>query len=139
MIVAKHPPIDGDPCYVELANGNYLFDYVEALLIMLREDVCHFGSGYHPDKQLSPESFITIGVYVGCNDLFYWASADAECVSFPEVEDLYRSWLDDPKWGAWVWCCKRRKLQPQAPVKRDMIEDGVWTGELEALPVPAPS
>lgn len=136
----KHPPIEGDPCYFKMAEDDYVFLYDEALRILLREEVCFFGSVWHPDKKMSDEgAFLAIGVFVSCNDLFYWACADSEDINFGEVEDLYRHYLNDNKWGSWIWCCKHRKLQPQVPVKADMIKDGVWTDELEALPEPAPS
>jgi hypothetical protein len=137
---AKHPPIEGDPCYLKMGNDDYVFLDKEALLILLREEVCFFGSVWHPDKKMSDEgAFLAIGVFVNCNDLFYWACADAERIGHSEVEDLYRQHLADKQWGAWIWCCKHRKLQPQEPVKKDMIKAGAWTDELEALPKPAPS
>lgn len=76
----------------------------------------------------------TMVAFVICNDLFAWGGADCENVE--NEEDLIAIWKEykkDPINGTMIWCCKKRKMQPQFPIKRDWIKDGVWNDELEAL------
>lgn len=76
----------------------------------------------------------TVILFVGCNDLFAWGCADAEDLPYSEIPALYRAWREDPEYGVERWCCFRRNLQPQGPVKRDWVESGKWDAALEALP-----
>jgi hypothetical protein len=83
-----------------------------------------------------------VALMVGCNDLFFWACADAEPI--PPIG--FSAGLDGPFWdlydryrksgpdGVVVWCCLRRGMRPQTPIERDMRKAGTWTDELEALP-----
>lgn len=73
-------------------------------------------------------------VVVNCNDLFWWATADAEPLPYSEILNLYQAWKADPKWGFAHWACLHRGLRPQAPIERDMRTDGAWSDALEALP-----
>lgn len=75
---------------------------------------------------------------VNCNDLFYWACADAEPLPFDQIEQVYVAW----KLGGYAldkWTCHRRNLRPQVPVVTKMKEAGEWDDEMESLPAPAPS
>lgn len=81
----------------------------------------------------------TLELYINCNDLFWWASADAEPCKPSELESLYKAWNENHKWGVSIWCCMHRNLQPQLPVRTAMSKDGVWTGALSSLPEPSPS
>ena len=101
----------------------------KALSELLADDILFVGAN----------STDTVRLYVCCNDLFYWASADAEDLPQDEIGSLYKAWQANKKWGASIWCCKRRNLQPQAPVKAMMQKEGAWTDEVEALPNPEPS
>jgi len=87
--------------------------------------------------EISEES--TTVLYVNCNDLFYWGTADAESLPNSEIGNLYRMWKANPKWGVDKWCCLRRKLRPQIPIVEMMKKDGFWDEELESLPAPTPS
>lgn len=53
--------------------------------------------------------------FVQCNDLFYWASADAERIAPEEYPDLLKALDESPENGAELWCARHRKLRPQAP------------------------
>lgn len=75
----------------------------------------------------------TIVLFVLCNDLFYWASGDAESITINELPDFLEHILKE-KWGADKWTCKKRKLRPQQPIIERMKEDGVWDADMEALP-----
>ena len=80
-----------------------------------------------------------VTIAVNCNDLFYWACADAEDLPYEEIANLYRMWKADPKYGADRWACLRRKLAPQKPVEKRWREHGTWDAEMDALPKPGPS
>lgn len=85
----------------------------------------------------------TIGLYVDCSDIFHYATADAEplpLVGFKdewdqEVIRLYDLVRGDPKWGSVCWCCFRRNRRPVGRVVERMRDDGVWSDELESLPI----
>lgn len=73
-------------------------------------------------------------LFVNSNDIFAWGCADAEDLPHDEVPALFALWHESHAWGAIKWCCFRRKEQPQAPIKRDMIKNGVWCKRMDALP-----
>lgn len=81
----------------------------------------------------------TTVVFVMCNDLFYWGTSDGEDLPYDEITNLLKMHLLDPAWGSSKWCCKKRNLQPQKPIKRDMIKSGHWEEWMDALPEPMPS
>ena len=135
-VKAKFTPLANDLCYCGPdKDGDYFFDEHQALMNLLKANVCFFGSVWHPDRDMDgKDAYLGIGVFVNCNDLFYWACADAETMKQSEVEDLYRQHIANLRWGATLWACKHRNLQPQVPVKEKMIKEGVWNAELNALP-----
>jgi len=75
----------------------------------------------------------TIVLFVICNDLFAWGTADGENITLEEIPNLYKSWANDKHWGVSKWCCKKRNLKPQKPIIEDMKKDGVWDSEMEKL------
>jgi len=76
----------------------------------------------------------TIAIFVGCNDIWGWACADAETISTKELPELYKFYMADKKWGSLKWACKKRNLQPQAPIIKDMKKEDVWCDIMESLP-----
>lgn len=119
-------------------------DFNEAIRRLLSEeaDVLFLLAG----KSNGGES--TIALFVGCNDLFYWACADCEPIppvtygigkneaAFWQLYDLVRE--HGPR-GASLWCCLRRGMQPQRPIRERWKADGFWPVELDACAEPAPS
>lgn len=69
-----------------------------------------------------------------CSDMFAWGCADAERITDEDLSSVYELWKTDPEWGLDKWVLRKRNEQPQAPVKRLMIDAGVWDQSLEALP-----
>lgn len=118
-------------------EGKEYFNEEQGLAILLAEDVC-FVSGQDYIASWDPKEK-TVGVVVNCNDLFYWASGDAQGLPNSQIESLYRAWKDGGKWGVDKWCCKQRGLRPQVPIVTDMKKDGAWDETMEALPAPEPS
>lgn len=53
-------------------------------------------------------------------------SSDSEGMGFDDIEQVYRYFVKDPKWGIAVWCMIRRKQMPQKPVEMAIRVDGVW-------------
>ncbi len=73
-------------------------------------------------------------ICVLCNDLFAWGCSDAEDLPVSEIGAVYKLWKADPMWGTSKWCCHRRNLQPQPPVKKAMQTAGSWDEAMEKLP-----
>lgn len=76
----------------------------------------------------------TISILLNCNDTFFWAAADAECVTLHDLPNLHNSWKENPKWGAIKWASKKRNMRPIKPLVAIMKKDGVWDNTMENLP-----
>lgn len=63
---------------------------------------------------------------VNCNDLFAWGLADSEDVDYDEADELYSFWRRDDRFGPEVWCMKKRRELPQAPVLHQIQKEGKW-------------
>ncbi len=126
------PPLDPSTVIYEFASGPY-FDDTQAVAQLLAAEVCFVNGRPYAFKKGDAANAETVVVFVNCNDIFAWACADGEDLPLGEVESLYRHVLKHPTWGSAMWCCKRRKEQPQAPVVRDMKEAGAWDAEMDAL------
>lgn len=111
----------------------------EMLARLLREDILFANSREYfcPCSKTKKEE--TIVLFVNLNDVFWWATADAESIALDELPELFSEWEKNNKWGHVIWGCKKRNLQPQIPMKKKMIEDGAWRDDLESLPKPHPS
>lgn len=55
-----------------------------------------------------------VKLIVDCNDLFFWGCADAEEFSEQDIPDLLKALDESPKHGSVLWCCRKRKMRPQA-------------------------
>lgn len=89
------------------------------------------GDKCHLDGKLQPETTV---LFVNCNDVFAWGCSDAEPLPHDEIENLFRMWYADRRWGSDKWCCKQRDQKPQKPVEDQMRKDGSWDEMMEALP-----
>jgi hypothetical protein len=104
-----------------------------ALACLLADDVCFL----HNVKTKEGD---TVGVSVNCSDVMAWGCSDAESIlsndNSPnsEIISLYKLWKKNKSFGSVKWVCLKRNQQPQAPLKKMMIEKGAWDEELEALP-----
>lgn len=103
------------------------FDSESALAELLAEEVlfCNTGSFMGRD---------TVVLFINCNDLFAWGTADAEEFTEAEIEPLWRAWHADKGRGVEQWVCLRRQLRPQYVVMQEWKKAGKWTEALEALP-----
>ena len=71
-----------------------------------------------------PKDSITI--HVNCNDIFAWGCADSEDLLHEEIKALFDHVVKDPDHGAAVFCIKKRKAKPQAPVYEILKKQNVW-------------
>jgi hypothetical protein len=62
-------------------------------------------------------------MYVNCNDLFYWACADAEEITTEEFDSLEECLAINERYGSLLWCCRKRGMRPQTPYYRCFPED----------------
>jgi hypothetical protein len=116
----------------KLSDGTEYCHEELALSILLREGKLFCNTGKFQEDE-------TVVLFVNCNDLFYWGTADAEHFTTEDISELYKMWEKDNLWGTDKWCCKHRNLQPQVPVKEDMKKQGVWEDWMDKLPEPEPS
>ena len=114
--------IDGEEhCYETKAIGE----------IMLADNTLFLGGISGPfwendnDKQAA-------AIFVNCSDVFMWGCADAEPLACHEIGDFYKAWKKGPD-AVTKWACKKRNLQPQAPIREQMKKDGSWDDEMKAL------
>ena len=77
---------------------------------------------------------------INCNDLFYWACSDSEPLLIEEIDDFYNTCYDKDgnyiRFGVDIFVCRKRKMQPQLPIKEIIIKEGYWTEELESFEIP---
>jgi len=96
-----------------------------ALAHLLINEIIFINSYWFKEEWNETDKTI-IAICVNCNDIFAWGYADAEPLSYDEIENLYEYWVKDPSWGSAVWCIKRRNELPQKPVYDMIMEEGIW-------------
>jgi hypothetical protein len=96
-----------------------IFDRKIALAHLLINDVIMINTHWYK-KDWPVDARNTTVLAVVCNDVFVWASADAQAICLDDVEVLYRMWKYDPTWGPAAWCIMHRKSLPQDPVRKHM-------------------
>lgn len=106
----------------ECLQDEYEIEYKLAHLLIEGEIFCNNGWWYKEEGINWPEDHVSL--HVNCNDVFYWACADAERITNKEIHELYEMWSKDNRWGTAAWCIKKRKQMPQPPVAKRMIEAG---------------
>lgn len=106
------------------------FDDACAVAHMLADEVLIIGHLVVPKDGVIPEQ---AALSVLANDVWVWACSYYVPLPVDQIEPLYKMFLESSGWGCTKWCCIRNGRQPQPPVKKAMIADGVWCDELEAL------
>lgn len=101
------------------------FEAPQALAVLLANDVIFLNDHWWEETWPDDAKKLT-SLNVGCNDIFAWASADAQGLQYREIEPLYRMWQKDRGWGPAVWCMIKRNEKPQPPVEREMRTGGIW-------------
>lgn len=124
------PAMNVEPIYE--MDGEECCDEELALSILLREGVLFANEFGYINPSTGRSSGSTVTLFVKCSDVFTWGCADAEDLPYSQIGLLYKAWKSGP-WGVTKWVCKKRWVQPQSPIRRDMKKDGVWDDEMEAL------
>lgn len=81
-------------------------------------------------------------IFVRCNDMFWWATADAEEVTVADLPSLQQAYADLEKCGncneayaPQLWVARKRGMRPQTPWwSREKFEDVVQALFLAAGP-----
>lgn len=84
------------------------------------------------DKDEPPEEVAML--YLNCSDVFIWGCADWEPVTLNDIREIYKMSFENLAWCCTRWVCKKRNLQPQGPIIKDMKRDAAWCEMMENLP-----
>jgi hypothetical protein len=120
--------------YTTFSDGEVFFDEEKALAQLLLDGVIFINdTKYVFGDEIRDEWVIFCAV--NCNDVFYWACADAESIETDDLQSLYDHHVDESNggWGSTKWVCKKRNLKPQKPIVERMKSEGVWDDEMEKL------
>lgn len=74
------------------------------------------------DEKLSNYARRSIGLYVNCNDLFFWGCAESIQLTYFDIKDVYDHYISSE---LDIWCCKQRNLMPQKPIADSMRKAGI--------------
>jgi len=99
-----------------------------ALSVLLRDEIVHT----NPTKD-ADGSFRKSAIFLNCSDVFAWALAESEEITFRDIMPIYKAYVENPKWGVTEWVCIKRNLKPQRPIQEDMKKDGAWSDKLNTL------
>ena len=104
-----------------------MFEQEVALsILLLTETVFLNNHWWMQDEGWSQDACKTTSLNVNTNDVFAWGVADAEEMTYSEIQDVYEHWERDPVWGTAVWACKKLNLMPQDPVTESIRASGIW-------------
>ena len=148
--IPENPKLDDFIGSFEGKDGEtvrFLYDEMALAFLLLQAD-CWIDRRKVVDEDSSVEGATqrVIGVAVNANDIFMWASADAESITctpesdFDQVDEgngLYtylREYLANPRWATIKWVALRRNMAPQSPIVKDMIAAGAWDERMQKLP-----
>ncbi len=96
-----------------------------ALAVLLLDRVVFMNANWW--KKTWPEDAKKMAsIFVNCNDVFVWGSADAEELPYKELDNLYEHYHQDKSWGPAVWCIKQRGYMPQEPVYDAIQALDIW-------------
>lgn len=116
-----------------LKGQDPVFDQDLAIARLIAEGVLILNTHWW-EETWPKEAQETVSLGVDCSDFFSPASADAEEILYSEIQELYDLWAENTFWGPLKWCAVRRNARPMPSVVKDMLEAGVWSDEMEALP-----
>lgn len=107
-----------------------LIDNVYSLLVPIIKLGCKYE--IHDDFWFKCTGKSSFRVLVNCNDLFWWAVADAEEVTEDLLPDLKKAIKDCAKtvqfgefFGTLLFCCRVRKMRPQNAYYK-YINEELW-------------
>lgn len=108
-----------------LNSGRILYTDDDILAILLLEEKI-FINNHWWENEWTNEQQQLFSINVECNDVFVWASADAEELLYNELQELWEYFKKDPIWGCTVWCIVKRNMMPQKPVYDVIMASGIW-------------
>ena len=76
----------------------------------------------------------SVTVELNSSDIFAWGYAASEPIEYDEIPNIFKHYSENTKTGIIKWICLKYNEQPQAPIKKYMIENGGWDLELDSLP-----
>lgn len=114
-------------------GGKYMNTELVVAWLLTRRIMFVCAPKYYTEYDIMNED-PTIGLAVGCNDIFAWGAADDESILYEEIRSLYETVVEFPTWGSAIWCIRKRKQQPQDAVKSAMKKDNEWPKDLDDLP-----
>lgn len=123
---------DGTRRHPDKPEIEEVFEPAKALALLLINEAVHLNS-HHWRDDWPKDARRTFHIGVDCSDVFAWGCSDSEDAAYDDLEDIYRHWLRDPRWGPAVWCMIRRREMPQGPVEQRIRKAGVW--DVDALRV----
>jgi len=118
--------------YFYIIDGEKHWDKELLLAYLLKEELVFCNSRKYVELNGDIKPSTTV-IFALCNDVFAWACADCEPILPSEYPELYELNEENNKWGPTKWACKKRNLQPQSPIVRDMKKDGYWDKEMDSL------
>lgn len=121
---------DGTRRHPDKPDSEEIFEDARGLALLLANEVVHLNTN-HWRSDWPRDARETVYLGVDCSDVFAWGCSDSESAVHKDIEDVYRHWLKDPRWGPAVWCMIRRGQMPQRPVEKRIREAGIW--DLDAL------
>lgn len=102
-----------------------IFEPEIALAVLLMERKIMLNSHWW-EKDWPKEARKKFAIAVICNDVFYYASADAESIDYLELKDAFMHWEKDNDFGLIVWAIKKRKQKPIPEVYKSIMDEGIW-------------
>ena len=121
---------DGTRKYPDKPEREEVFEEAKGLALLLINEVVHLNS-HHWMAAWPKDARKTLHLGVDCSDVFAWGCSDSEDATYEDIEDVYRHWVKDPRWGCAVWSMIRRGQMPQGPVAKRIRDAGIW--DLDAL------
>ena len=118
----------------ELVISIDYFDTEEAVAQLLKEGTLFLNTrDYKGTMPVVDEAGgRTMVIFINCNDVF-GPCADADDITFEEVEALYKEMIKYPKSGAVRWICFKRNIKPWSRRVNWIKENGEWDDKMEAL------
>ena len=114
---------------IDVFGEDRIYESIPEMLAALLADEVIFLNSFHWEKDWPEEAREMTSLNVNCNDVFMWACADAERISYKEIPDLYAHWTADPSNGPAIWCIKKRKVMPQKPLENLIRKADIWDFE----------
>ncbi|MBM3450512.1 MAG: hypothetical protein FJX78_05960 [Armatimonadetes bacterium] len=122
---------ENDPVIFTGRDGKEYCDEERAVAEMLVDGALFIGGDSGPFLESDTPDKRPAGLYVNCNDFFFYSAADALILPRDQIHPFYKLWKQG---HANVWRCLKEKRRPLPQIEARMKAQGIWTDELDALP-----